>query len=76
MTQSWKLNGYCPECNRSYVLIESDKIKTITSQHDYYSKMFKDNRPILKCKECGAYFESFIVKAVYTLPEKRPNIVI
>ena len=71
MTQLWKLNGYCPECNRSYVVMESEKINTIAKYHEYYSKMINNNRPTLQCKECGAHFESVIIKAVYTRPEKR-----
>lgn len=71
MTQLWKLNAYCPECNRSYSVMESEKITTIIKYHAYYTKMVNDDRPTLLCKECGAHFESFIVKAVYTKPKSR-----
>lgn len=69
MIQLWKMNGYCPECYRSYVVMEAEKINAIMQQYQYYTKMVKDNRPVVKCNECGAYYEFFVVKPVYTRPE-------
>jgi len=69
MTQMWKLSGHCPECDKSYCVLESEKIKTVEHFHAYYSKMEKDDRPTLKCKECGAHLESFLFNPVWKRSE-------
>jgi ssDNA-binding Zn-finger/Zn-ribbon topoisomerase 1 len=66
----WKLNGYCPECNKSYPVIKSPNIKEIQQSKTYYDRMLQLDKPVAKCQDCGAFFDLFIIKADLNLPEQ------
>lgn len=76
MTQLWKLAGYCPECNQTYKIEESEKVGQLVNLHAYYTRMLKDDRSVVQCKECGADYESFIVKPIYVSSNKRMGGVV
>ncbi|MDD2233641.1 MAG: hypothetical protein PHV03_01820 [Desulfitobacteriaceae bacterium] len=66
----WKLNGFCPECNKSYPVQRSSNIREIQRYKTYYDRMLQQEKPVVKCSDCGAFFDLFIIKADLNLPEQ------
>lgn len=64
MKTHYELTGYCPECSKSQNVLTSQILNELQYQKNYYEKMLKDNRPVLKCPDCGAFYESLQVKPI------------
>jgi hypothetical protein len=64
-SQIWKLSAWCPECCKALAVLNSSDITQVMKRKDYLERMLQDDRPVSKCKDCGAYHDSFVIKAVY-----------
>lgn len=61
----WVLYGVCEECQQLFSLYSSKNLHDVQNNKTYFELMVQQGQPVVKCCNCGPFFESFVIRPVY-----------